>query len=215
MLAALLDGPLAGVSGGFTSRPFLSSGDRGFAPLTYTEIDPRFGSWSTSRNCQRHDVLLDLMINHISRSSPQFRDFQRRGRRSPFADLFITLDKVWPNGEPPGDVARIFLRKPNSPFSSVTIQETGEEERIWTSFGTADWSEQIDLDVTQATRALITDWLQFLSDRSVRSYVSTPLLRHQEARHDLLHGGTRRIRLPRLGDRCRPATRPRRPARGP
>ena len=94
-------------------------------------------------------MLLDLMINHISRSSPQFRDFQRRGRRSPFADLFITLDKVWPNGEPlPGDVARIFLRKPNSPFSSVTIEETGEEERIWTSFGTADWSEQIDLDVT-------------------------------------------------------------------
>ena len=130
--------------------PFPSSGDRGFAPLTYTEIDPRFGSWADiERIAQRHDVLLDLMINHISRSSPQFRDFLRRGRRSPFADLFITLDKVWPNGEPPADdVARIFLRKPNAPFSTVTIEETGEEERIWTSFGTADWSEQIDLDVT-------------------------------------------------------------------
>jgi sucrose phosphorylase len=171
-LATLLDGPLAGLFRGVhILPPFPSSGDRGFAPLTYTEIDPRFGSWSDIEGiAQRHDVLLDLMINHISRSSPQFRDFQQRGRRSPFADLFITLDKVWPNGEPlPGDVARIFLRKPNAPFSSVTIQDTGEEERIWTSFGTADWSEQIDLDVTsQATRALITDWLQFLSDRGVR-----------------------------------------------
>ena len=94
-------------------------------------------------------MLLDLMINHISRASPQFQDFLRRGRRSPHADLFITLDKVWPNGDPvAADVARIFLRKPNAPFSTVTIEETGETERIWTSFGTVDWSEQIDLDVT-------------------------------------------------------------------
>ena len=36
------------------------------------------------------------MINHISRQSPEFQDFQRLGRESPFADLFITLDKIWP-----------------------------------------------------------------------------------------------------------------------
>ena len=89
------------------------------------------------------------MINHISRQSPEFEDFLRHGRESPSADLFITLDKVWPDGDPPAaDVARIFLRKPDAPFSTVTIGDTGGEERIWTSFGTADWSEQIDLDVT-------------------------------------------------------------------
>ena len=72
----------------------------------------------------RHDVLLDLMINHISRQSPEFQDFLRRGRDSPYADLFITLDKVWPKGDPAdGDVARIFLRKPDAPFSTVTIED--------------------------------------------------------------------------------------------
>ena len=36
-------------------------------------------------------------------------------------DLFITLDKVWPAGVPTQDeVGRIFLRKPDSPFSTVT-----------------------------------------------------------------------------------------------
>ena len=148
-----------------------SSGDRGFAPLTYGEIDPRFGTWADVEHlAQGHDVLLDLMINHISRRSVEFEDFRAHGRRSPYADLFITVDKVWPNGDPPADeVARIFLRKPDSPFSAVTIRDTGEVEQVWTSFGTKDWSEQIDLDVrSAATRALITEWLRSFASRGVR-----------------------------------------------
>ena len=171
-LGALLDGPLAGLFHGVhILPPFPSSGDRGFAPLTYREIDPRFGGWADVEHiAEGHDVLLDLMVNHISRQSPEFQDFLRRGRASPFADLFITLDKIWPGGNPAAsDVARIFLRKPNAPFSTVTISDSGAEERIWTSFGTADWSEQIDLDVTSdTTRALITDWLRFLADHGAR-----------------------------------------------
>jgi sucrose phosphorylase len=171
-LAALLDGPLDGLfEGVHVLPPFPSSGDRGFAPLTYQEIDPQFGTWADiERIGQRHDVLLDLMVNHVSRASPQFQDFLRRGRRSPHADLFITLDKVWPDGSPPAaDVARIFLRKPNAPFSTVTIEETGEQERIWTSFGTADWSEQIDLDLNSpATRSLVSEWLASFAAHRVR-----------------------------------------------
>jgi sucrose phosphorylase len=171
-IADLLDGPLDGMFRGVhVLPPFPSSADRGFAPLTYQEIDPRFGSWEDIERLGRgHDVLLDLMINHLSRQSPEFQDFVRRGRRSPDADLFITLDKVWKDGKPSADdVARIFLRKPESPFSTVTIAETGEQERIWTSFGTSDWSEQIDLDVTSdATRNLITGWLRSLGARGVR-----------------------------------------------
>ncbi len=171
-LGDLLDGPLAGIFHGVhVLPPFPSSGDRGFAPLTYDRIDPRFGTWDDVRRiAERHDVLLDLMINHISRESAEFKDFLQHGRESTSADLFITLDKVWPNGDPPAaDVARIFLRKPAAPFSTVTIGDTGREERIWTSFGTADWSEQIDLDVTSATtRNLITRWLRQFGERGVR-----------------------------------------------
>ena len=66
-------------------------------------------------------------------------------------------------------MARIFLRKPDAPFSTVTIEDTGAEERVWTSFGTADWSEQIDLDVTSAaTRDLITGWLRDFAGHGVR-----------------------------------------------
>jgi sucrose phosphorylase len=171
-LAAVIHGPLAGLFHGVhVLPPFPSSGDRGFAPLTYYEIDPRFGTWNDIRQLSAgHDVVLDLMINHISRRSPQFEDFERRGRRSPYADLFITVDKVWPDGDPPrADIEQIVLRKPNSPFSTIAIRETGEVERVWTTFGTADWSEQVDLDVRSgATRVLIADWLAFFASHGVR-----------------------------------------------
>ncbi len=171
-LNALLDGRLQGLfKGVHVLPPFPSSADRGFAPLTYREIDPRFGTWDDIRRLrERHDVLLDLMINHISRQSAEFQDFERRGRRSPHADLFITVDKVWPDGDPPqADIDLIFLRKPDSPFSTIRVRETGEQERVWTSFGSADWSEQVDLDITSAaTRALITDWLRFFGAQGVR-----------------------------------------------
>jgi sucrose phosphorylase len=171
-LNSLLDGRLEGLFHGVhILPPFLSSGDRGFAPLTYDEIDPRFGTWEDIRRLgERHDVLLDLMINHISRQSAEFQDFERSGRRSPYADLFVTVDKVWPDGDPPrADIDLIFLRKPDSPFSTVTIRETGEQERVWTSFGSADWSEQVDLDITSdVTRALITRWLRFFASQRVR-----------------------------------------------
>lgn len=171
-IADLLDGPLEGMFRGVhVLPPFPSSADRGFAPITYDTIDPRFGSWDDiERIGRRHDVLLDLMINHLSRQSPEFRRFLQHGRGSPDADLFITLDKVWPGGQPDADdVARIFLRKPDSPFSTVTIADTGKQERIWTSFGTAGWSEQIDLDVrSEATRTLVTGWLRSFADRGVR-----------------------------------------------
>ncbi len=152
--------------------PFPSSGDRGFAPLTYFEIEPEFGTWENIRRIgENFDILIDLMVNHISRASPYFQDFVKWGRKSRYADLFITLDKIWPGGNPPQeDVRKIFLRKPEHPFSDIQIEETGVNERIWTSFGPrVDWSEQIDLDVNSAaTQKLLTEFFAFFSQQKIK-----------------------------------------------
>jgi sucrose phosphorylase len=152
--------------------PFPSSGDRGFAPLTYLEIEPQFGTWEDIRRIgENFDILIDLMANHISRSSPYFQDFVKWGRKSRYVNLFITLDKIWPDGNPPQeDVQRIFLRKPEHPFSDIQIEDTGEVERIWTSFGPrVDWSEQIDLDVNSSeTRKLLTEFFDFFSQQKIK-----------------------------------------------
>ena len=141
--------------------PFPSSGDRGFAPLTYHEIEPRFGTWQDIERIGKHfPVMLDLMVNHISRGSPFFRDFLQHGRKSAYADLFITPDKIWPDGPPPREeLERIFLRRAE-PFSRFVIGDTGETESVWTTFGRETPSEQIDLDMTStAARDLLREFL--------------------------------------------------------
>jgi sucrose phosphorylase len=86
--------------------------------------------------------------------------------------MFITLDKVWSDGQPPPeDVAKIFLRKPEHPFSEIIIKDSGETERIWTSFGPrVDYAEQIDLDVNSpVTKDFLIDILTHFSQQNVSS----------------------------------------------
>ncbi len=162
---------LAGLfSGVHILPPFPSSGDRGFAPITYETIEPAFGAWADVRRLgDAQDVALDLIVNHVSRRSPAFRDFEEHGRESAAADLFLTLDKVWPDGDPrPEDLARIHLRRPR-PWSTYRIAATGAEERVWTTFGPDDPSEQIDLDsASPAARAFVAEQLARFAAHGVR-----------------------------------------------
>ena len=147
-LASVLDEEFPGLfcGGVHLLPPFPSSGDRGFAPTTYDEIEPRFGSWADVRALgERGPLLIDLMVNHISARSPQFADFLARGRASAWADLFIGLDKVWPGEPDPADLARIFLRR-ERPWSMFPVGDPPTPTRVWTTFGKTDPSEQVDLD---------------------------------------------------------------------
>ena len=170
-LHTVLTGPFAGLFGGVHILPFYpSSGDRGFAPIDYRQVDRTFGTWEDVRRIgAEFDVLADVMINHISRQSPLFQDFLQQGRRSPHADMFITLDKVWPGGTAPeADVRRIFLRRPEHPFADVTIVATGETERVWATFGSRDDPEQIDLDVhSPLTRQFLGELLEHLHSQGI------------------------------------------------
>jgi sucrose phosphorylase len=141
--------------------PFPSSGDRGFAPLTYLEIEPQFGSWEDIKRIgEKQDILLDLMVNHISEKSHYFQDFLKKGRKSEYSDLFITMDKIWPEGNPPREeIEKIFLRR-TEPFSDFTIEETGKVEKVWTTFGKSTPSEQIDMDMNSPiARQLLTAFM--------------------------------------------------------
>jgi sucrose phosphorylase len=150
--------------------PFPSSGDRGFAPLTYLDIEPQFGTWEDIRRIgEKHAILLDLMVNHISAKSPYFQDFLEKGRVSEYADLFITVDKIWPNGNPSQEeIEKIFLRR-TEPFSNFMIEKTGELERVWTSFGKTTPSEQIDMDVnSKIARQLLAEFMTNFSKNKVK-----------------------------------------------
>jgi len=150
--------------------PFPSSGDRGFAPLTYEEIEPAFGTWNDVQGInETAPVMLDLMVNHMSRQSAAAQDFLAVGRRSRYADLFLTPEKVWGGDTPPAaDIGKIFLRR-GSPFSGYRQGDTGEELQLWTTFGSQHPSEQIDLDWrSPAYRRFMTETLGSLRQRGIR-----------------------------------------------
>lgn len=150
--------------------PFPSSGDRGFAPLTYYEIDPKFGTWEdVSAIGEKFDIMVDLMVNHISRESSQFQDFLQKGQGSEHADLFITLDKLWQDSIiVQEDIEKMFLRRPR-PYSTFPIAGEGEEITVWTTFGKTDPSEQIDLDIlSEKTWALLTEFMEHFKEKNVK-----------------------------------------------
>jgi sucrose phosphorylase len=150
--------------------PFPSSGDRGFAPLTYLEIEPKFGSWGDIKKIgENYPILLDLIVNHISAKSSYFQDYLQNGYDSPYADLFIPIDKYWSNKNPSrAEIDKIFLRRP-TPFSDYPIQGTGEVKTIWTTFGKTTPSEQVDIDVdSTVARNLITECLSNFSKNNVK-----------------------------------------------
>lgn len=171
-LHQVLQNHLRGLFGGgiHILPPFPSSGDRGFAPLSYLEIAPEFGTWQDIRRlAEVGPLLLDLMVNHVSARSAYFQDYLEKGPQSPFADLFIPVRKIWSQGVPPDDeVAKIFLRRPE-PFSDFKLKTTGEVERIWTTFGKTTPSEQIDIDVnSQVARQLLTEILTHFSRHGIK-----------------------------------------------
>lgn len=158
---------LQGVVGGVHILPFYpSSADRGFAPIDYRKVDPAFGTYEDITAIgDEFDLMVDFMINHISRQSSYFQDFKAKKEQSEYRDMFIRYKDFWPNGEPTqADVEAIYRRKPRAPYVDVNFAD-GTTEKIWCTFD----EEQIDLDVTtEVTREFVRDSLEFLADKKAK-----------------------------------------------
>ncbi len=175
-LAALLRGPLDGLFGGVHLLPFfhpIDGADAGFDPIDHTQIDPRLGRWEDLRRLgEIVEITADLIVNHVSALSPQFLDFSRHGDASEFARLFLTLDRVFPQGAREADLLRIYRPRPGLPLTYMKMQN-GDQRLLWTTFT----PQQIDIDVE--------------SEPGIR-YVGSILERFH-------HAGVRLIRLDAVG----------------
>ena len=145
-LARLLEGLLTGAFGGVHVLPFfhrIDGADAGFDPIDHAEVDARLGTWDDVKALTAHaDVMADLIVNHVSRHSPQFLDYHQRGDDSANAGLFLTYARVFPDGARESDLRALYTIRPALPF---TRHETasGAAVILWTTFT----SDQIDIDV--------------------------------------------------------------------
>ncbi|EJZ86542.1 sucrose phosphorylase [Winkia sp. UMB3158] len=116
--------------------------DAGFDPSDHTSVDPRLGSWDDVKKIsQDFSVMADMIVNHMSYKSAQFQDVVEKGQGSPYADMFLTLSSVFPEGASEQDLAAIYRPRPGLPF---THYKWGEQTRlVWTTFT----PQQIDVDM--------------------------------------------------------------------
>jgi sucrose phosphorylase len=142
-------GVLAGLFGGVHLLPFfdpIDGADAGFDPSDHTRVDPRLGDWrDITRLAADIDVMADVIVNHVSSQSPQFRDFAARGDASPHAGLFLTMQAVFPNGATEADLLALYRPRPGLPFTVATLGD-GSRRVLWTTFT----PQQIDIDVQHA-----------------------------------------------------------------
>lgn len=142
----LLTGQLDGVFTGVHVLPFYTpfdGADAGFDPVDHRSVDPRLGSWNDlCRLAESHDVMADLIVNHVSDGSIEFRDFLAHGNESAFAGMFLDSDTVFPGGALESEVQAIYRPRPGAPFTVVTMAD-GSNRTMWTTFT----PHQIDIDV--------------------------------------------------------------------
>ena len=148
-LRAAFRGPLGGLFGGVHLLAFfqpIDGADAGFDPVDHTLVDPRLGDWNDVHALSEDiDVMADLIVNHTSIASPQFRDFSNHGKASRFAGMFLTFDRVFPRGAREEDLLRIYGPRPGLPFTNALL-DSGEQHLLWTTFT----PEQVDIDVQHA-----------------------------------------------------------------
>lgn len=144
-LDQILRHELRGVFGGVHLLPFftpIDGADAGFDPADHTQVDARLGTWAdVTRIGGDFGVVADLIVNHVSSASEQFRDWQERGVESPYDGMFLTMDRVFPDGVTDDHIDRIFRPRPGRPFTPYDI--AGRQRMVWTTFP----DDQVDIDV--------------------------------------------------------------------
>jgi sucrose phosphorylase len=167
-LQRLLKGPLAGLFGGVHLLPFyypINGADAGFDPIDHTQIDPCLGNWADIKALgQDVDLMADLIVNHVSSASPQFIDYSEKGDASIYNGMFLTMDRIFPNGATEADLLAIYRPRPGLPFSCVTLKN-GKKRLLWTTFT----KQQIDINVKHPQgQAYLQSVLQTLYENNIR-----------------------------------------------
>ena len=133
VLDGFLEARLADTFSGVHLLPFFPwSSDDGFSVIHYREVSPDLGDWSHVRTLAgRHDLAVDLVLNHVSRESLWFVDYLSGSQ--PGRDYFIEMD--------PATNLSAVVRPRSSPLL-VPVPTRRGTRHLWATFS----EDQIDLN---------------------------------------------------------------------
>ncbi|WP_298763080.1 glycosidase [uncultured Polaribacter sp.] len=123
---------------------FNSDLDRGFSIIDYN-INEELVSKDDLKALKELNIELkfDIVLNHLSVASPQFKDLLKNGEKSKFKDFFINWNEFWKgNGKYNDDdiivpkeefLNKLFMRKSGLPILKVPFPD-GSEKPYWNTF---------------------------------------------------------------------------------
>ena len=123
---------------------FISDLDRGFSIIDY-DINKDLVDIKDLKDLNELQIKLkfDIVLNHLSVASPQFKDMLQYGNASKFKDFFINWNEFWEgNGvknedgiviPKPEFLNKLFMRKSGLPILKVRFPD-GTEQPYWNTF---------------------------------------------------------------------------------
>ncbi|WP_341220323.1 glycosidase [Polaribacter atrinae] len=123
---------------------FNSDLDRGFSVIDYN-LNTDLVSKEDLKSLEELNIMLkfDIVLNHLSVNSPQFKDILENGEKSKFKDFFINWNTFWQeNGTKNKEgivipkeafLNKLFMRKSGLPILKVPFPD-GTEKPYWNTF---------------------------------------------------------------------------------
>jgi len=123
---------------------FNSDLDRGFSIIDYNLNDELVSKDDLKVLEELNiDLKFDIVLNHLSVASPQFKDLLKHGDQSKYKDFFIDWNAFWEGNGKMGDdgviipkeefLNKLFMRKSGLPILKVAFPD-GSEKPYWNTF---------------------------------------------------------------------------------
>ena len=123
---------------------FNSDLDRGFSVIDYN-LNKDLVSKEDLKALEKLNIMLkfDIVLNHLSVNSPQFKDLLEKGEASKFKDFFINWNTFWQENGTKNEngivipkeefLSKLFMRKSGLPILKVPFPD-GSEKPYWNTF---------------------------------------------------------------------------------
>ena len=154
---------------------FNSDLDRGFSVIDY-DINKELVSIEDLNDLEDLDIQLkfDIVLNHLSVASPQFKDLLKHGDNSDYKDFFINWNKFWEGNGTLGDdgviipkkefLNKLFMRKSGLPILKVMFPD-GAEKPYWNTFYQQITYNKITESNLQSIKSLSSGEARFITDK--------------------------------------------------
>ncbi len=154
---------------------FNSDLDRGFSIINY-DINEELVSKKDIEALKELNIQLkfDIVLNHLSVASPQFKDLIANGDQSKFKDFFIDWNEFWKDNGTLGEdgiivpnkeyLDKLFMRKSGLPILNIVFPD-GQERPYWNTFYQKVTLQKITVTDLQSIQAITPETANIICEK--------------------------------------------------